>query len=495
MRKTIMNNAMPAQARRLLLAAALCACNDKAPAPFASSAPARNTTAGAGATGPTIPPAPAGALPDFVGLVNRDGPAVVNISAVRSGNAGNRADLLGIPADDPFYEFFRRMIPPGGERRFRALSLGSGFIISPDGFILTNAHVVANAGQITVKLSSRKEYPAKVVGSDLRTDVAVLKIDTGGLPVAPVGDPAKLQVGEWVAAIGAPFGFENSVTAGIVSAKGRSLPDGNYVPFIQTDVAVNPGNSGGPLFNMRGEVVGVNSQIYSRTGGFMGVSFAIPIDVAMRVANQLRTAGKVMRGRIGVQIQELTADLAASFGLKDISGALIGGVESGSPAAKGGLQPGDVVLRIDDQPVITSGDLARMIADSRPGTAITLKYWRDGKDESTRVTVAALPVADNAGSTATEDPASPGGAGLTLTDLSAEEKAALNISGGVLVRAVAGAALRAGIQAGDLIMAVNHAAVRSAKEVERHLAAGNGKPLAILIRREEAAIFVPLRLQ
>jgi serine protease Do len=478
-----------------MLVFALGGCNDKAPASTATAPAQGGTTASAA----TIPSGPPSALPDFVGLVNRDGPAVVNISAVRAGTAGNRADLLGIPEDDPFYEFFRRMIPPGGERRFRAISLGSGFIISTDGFILTNAHVVANAGQITVRLSSRKEYTAKVVGSDPRTDVAVLKIDGGGLPVAPVGDPAKLQVGEWVAAIGAPFGFENSVTAGIVSAKGRALPDGSYVPFIQTDVAVNPGNSGGPLFNMRGEVVGVNSQIYSRTGGFMGVSFAIPIDVAMRVADQLRTSGKVMRGRIGVQIQELSADLAASFGLKEVNGALIGGVEPGSPAAKGGLQPGDVVLRINDQPVVTAGDLARMIADTKPGTTITMNYWRNGKNESARVTVEALPVADNASADqpqpADPDPPTARGAGLALTDLSAEQRTALGIASGVLVRAVSGEALRAGIQAGDLIMAINNATVRSVREVESRLAAGKGKPLAILIRRDEASIFVPLRQQ
>jgi serine protease Do len=325
-------------------------------------------------------------LPSFVTLVKKEGSAVVNISTTRTIKQNFDA-VPNVPEDDPLFEFFRRFMPEPEPREFQARSLGSGFIISSDGYILTNAHVIADTDEITVKLPSRHEYKARLIGADRRTDIALLKIDIKNLPVVNIGDPAKLEVGEWVAAIGAPFGFESSVTAGIVSAKGRSLPSDNYVPFIQTDVALNPGNSGGPLFNMRGEVVGINSQIYSQTGGYMGVSFTIPIDIAMDIVTQLRSTGKVMRGRIGVQVQEMTDELAASFGLKELNGALVAAVEKGGPAARAGLKPGDVVLSFDGKPLLTSSDLARMVASAKPGTVVPLEIWRKGEKKSLKVAV------------------------------------------------------------------------------------------------------------
>jgi serine protease Do len=331
-------------------------------------------------------------LPNFASLVKQEGPAVVNVSTVQPMPQlpPSMPGIPGLSPDDPAAEFFRRFMPPGEPRQFEARGLGSGFLISADGYILTNAHVVAEAEDVTVRLTNRREYKAKVIGADLRTDVALIKIDATGLPLVRVGDPNKLEVGEWVAAIGAPFGFENSVTAGIVSAKGRSLPEETYVPFIQTDVALNPGNSGGPLFNMRGEVIGINSQIYSQTGGYMGVSFAIPIDIAMEIGKQLRTGGKVVRGRIGVQAQELTAELAASFSLKEVQGALVALVEKGGPADKAGIVPGDVILQFDGKPVQTSADLARLVGETKPGTVVPVELWRKGASQAVRVTVSEL---------------------------------------------------------------------------------------------------------
>ncbi|WP_317202507.1 Do family serine endopeptidase [Janthinobacterium sp.] len=445
--------------------------------------------------------APAGAareLPNFATLVRQEGPAVVNISSVQTIRE-NDGEVPGLSEDDPFYELFRRFMPPSAPRQFQARSLGSGFIISADGYILTNTHVVDNADEVTVRLTNKREYKARVIGVDARTDVALVKIDASGLPVVLIGDPARLDVGEWVAAIGAPFGFENSVTAGIVSAKGRTLPDGNIVPFIQTDVAVNPGNSGGPLFNMRGEVVGVNSQIYSRTGGYMGLSFAVPIDVAMGVVKQLRASGKVLRGRIGVQVQELTADLASSFGLKDLGGALVGTVERNGGAEKSGLRPGDVILSVDGQPVPTSADLARIVAEARPGSTVALRYWRKGVLGHATVRVEEwLPSRAEPGVVvrdATPDPADVGNpAGLQLTDLSAEQRAQLKTSNGVLVRGVAGPALRAGIQNGDVILALNNLPVHTAAALQAQLLAYVGRTIALLVRRGTATVYVPLRL-
>ncbi|EKE17380.1 MAG: hypothetical protein ACD_10C00474G0001, partial [uncultured bacterium] len=327
-------------------------------------------------------------LPDFTELVEKQGPAVVNISTTQI--IHHAQGFPNVPENDPFYEFFRRFAPQM-PREQESQSLGSGFIISADGYIMTNAHVVDSANKITVRLTDKREFSAKVIGSDKRTDVALLKIEAAGLPKINVGDPNKLKVGEWVVAIGSPFGFDSSVTAGIVSAKGRSLPQDNFVPFIQTDVAINPGNSGGPLFNMNGEVVGINSQIYTRSGGSMGLSFAIPIDVATQVTDQLRTSGKVTRGRIGVMIQELTRELAESFGLSKPNGALISNVEKNGPADKAGIEASDVILKFDGKPVDSSGDLPRIVAATKPGSKAVVELWRKGEIRRITVEVAEMP--------------------------------------------------------------------------------------------------------
>lgn len=330
-----------------------------------------------------VAPAPGMSLPNFVGLVKREGPAVVNISTLRAGRGGLREG-------DPFYEFFKRF---GGAPEFGEapqVGLGSGFIVSADGYVLTNAHVVADTDEVMVKLTDKREFQAKVVGFDRYTDVALIKIDAKNLPAVTLGDPNRLEAGEWVAAIGAPFGFENSVTVGVVSAKGRLLPSGSYVPFIQTDVAVNPGNSGGPLFSTRGDVIGINSQIYSQTGGYMGISFAIPIDIALDVAKQLRETGKVVRGRIGVQSQELTQDLAAALGLKEAHGVLVAAVQRGGPADRAGIIPGDIILNFNGKAVENPAELARQVSGTRPGTTVDAEVWRKGKSIAVKIKVEEL---------------------------------------------------------------------------------------------------------
>ncbi|MGH8808010.1 MAG: DegQ family serine endoprotease [Noviherbaspirillum sp.] len=452
----------------------------------ASSAQAVAPQAGQPSAVPTVQ------LPSFASLVKQQGPAVVNISTTRT--IRQNAQSLPIPEDDPLAEFFRRFMPPAGPREFQERSLGSGFIISADGYILTNAHVVADTDEVTVKLTTRREYKAKLIGVDTRTDVALIKIDAGGLPVVQIGDPAKMEVGEWVAAIGAPFGFENSVTAGIVSATGRSLPDESYVPFIQTDVALNPGNSGGPLFNMRGEVIGVNSQIYSQTGGYMGLSFAIPIDLAMDVAKQLRTSGKVTRGRIGVQAQELSVELAASFGLKEPVGALVSMVEKGGPADKAGIAPGDVVLSFDGKPVQSSADMARLVASTKPGTTVNVEVWRKGSAKSLQVTLAELASEQVAGGGgAPQMPANR--AGLALSELTPQQLNRLQIDRGLLVRKVTGPAQRAGIQSGDVVLALNDIPVTTVAAFEQQLARSSGGAVALLIKRGTETLYVPLKLE
>ena len=375
--------------QQLLLAisiAMLAACSDPNGKPEGNQSSAGSPPAAPTAPSEAPTPQTGVQLPNFVSLVNQQGAAVVNISSLRlSPQAGARA----VPPNHPLHEFFRRFGGAPDEGEAPAAGLGSGFIISPDGYILTNAHVIAESDIVSVKMTNKREYKAKVVGADIYTDVALLKIDAKDLPTVKIGNPNTLQQGEWVAAIGAPFGFENSVTVGVVSAKGRVLPNGSYVPFIQTDVAVNPGNSGGPLFSTGGEVVGINSQIYSQTGGYMGISFAIPIDVAMTIADQLKESGAVTRGRIGVQLQELTFDLATSLGLKEPKGALVAAVQNGGPADTSGIMPGDVVLSVNDQAIQSTADLARLIGQSKPGSTISLQVWRNGKTLLSKVEVAA----------------------------------------------------------------------------------------------------------
>lgn len=443
-------------------------------------------------------------LPDFTDLVEKQGPAVVNISTTQASARSPLAQQLpNVPEDDPFFEFFRRFMPnqPGGPREFQAQSLGSGFIMSADGYILTNAHVVQSADEITVRLTDKREFKAKVIGSDRRTDVALIKIEASGLPVVKFGDPARLKVGEWVVAIGSPFGFDNTVTAGIVSAKGRSLPQENFVPFIQTDVAVNPGNSGGPLFNMRGEVVGINSQIYSRTGGFMGLSFAIPIDVANDIAQQLRASGKITRGRIGVVIQPVTKELADGFGLSKPQGALVNSVEKAGPAEKAGIEAGDVILRFDGKPITASEDLPRIVGGTRPGSKVTAQIWRNKATRDVQVVVAEL-VEDaraqrgGGGGRGQKPPAAaPTVYGMSLSDLTEVQRKELKVENGVMVGEVQGAAARAGMRKGDVILAVNNQDVKTVEQFNQLMGQfDKGRIVALLVRRGANSLYVPFRL-
>ena len=443
-------------------------------------------------------------LPDFTRLVDEQGNAVVNISTTQ---AIRRSALPQVPGieDEEIQEFFRRFIPrqqPGPQApgpRSESRSLGSGFIITHDGYILTNAHVVEGADEINVKFTDKREYKAKVVGADKRTDVALIKIDGGSsLPVVKFGDPGKLKVGEWVVAIGAPFGFENSVTAGIVSAKGRSLPQENFVPFIQTDVAINPGNSGGPLFNMRGEVIGINSQIYSRTGGFMGLSFAIPIDVALDVQKQLKEKGRVARGRIGVVIQEVTRDLATSFGLDRARGALVNSVEKGSPADKAGVEATDIILAFDGKKVESSSDLPRIVGSTRPGTNSAVEVWRKGGRRTLNLTVGELQedrVAENDRPRAKPQAEAPANRlGIVVTELSAEQKKGLGIDHGLVVTEVRPEA-KADVRKNDvLVMLVHKGQQTELKSVEQfnRLLSGLEKNAVITlqVRRGETTAFV-----
>ena len=439
--------------------------------------------------------APAMALPDFRSIVDRYGPAVVNISVegtVKTAARG-QSPFGNLDPNDPFYDFLRRFGPqfqvPQGEQIKRGM--GSGFIVSPDGVILTNAHVVADASHVTVKLTDKREFSAKVIGVDKPTDVAVIKIDAKNLPTVPLGDPTETRVGDWVLAIGAPFGFENSVTAGIVSAKSRSLPDEGYVPFIQTDVAINPGNSGGPLLNMKGEVVGINSQIYSQSGGYQGLSFAIPINVASQVKDQLMTHGKVTRGRLGVAVQDLNQGLAESFGLDKAHGALVSKVEPDSPAAKAGLEAGDVILKFDGEAVVSSAELPPKVATVAPGKPVSLEVWHKGKTRSVSVTVGELKSAQTASD---EGKAGDRGRlGVAVRPLTPGEQQEVDAKGGLLVLDATGPAARAGIQQGDLILAVNGRPVANVDEL-RKLLGDAGKHVAILIQRDDARIFVPIEL-
>ncbi len=438
-------------------------------------------------------PSPASVgLPDFTDLVERASPAVVNISATRTVPAANRRSFGGgmpFDRDDPYFEFFKRFGPPlpeGGGPLAR--SGGSGFIVSPDGHVLTNAHVVAGAEEVTVQLADKREFRAKVLGADETSDVALIKIDARDLPTLKVGDPERLKVGEWVIAIGSPFGFDHTVSAGVVSAKTRTLPNGGYVPFIQTDVAINPGNSGGPLLNLAGEVVGINSQIYSQSGGYMGLSFAIPIDLAMNVQQQLAQDGKVTRGRLGVGVQSLNQDLAQSFGLDAPHGALISQIEDGTPAHRAGLRTGDVILGFDGERVEDSAMLSRLVAAKKPGDRVQLEFLRDGKRQRIDVALGAAPDGNVA---MTDDAQSnTGRLGVVVQELPPEQR---EQGAGVVVAAVSGAAAKAGLREGDVILAVGSERVASTSKLKELVARAPGH-IALLVQRDDAQIYVPVTL-
>jgi serine protease Do len=497
---------LPNVLKKPLVAALLGAAAIAAPVSVlyvAGATRAAATTASSTQPTPAAPSAnPAAQLPDFSAMVQRYGPAVVNIAvtsksmaAMEQGdeddnddNDNGNANPGPFGPNSPFAPFFRGQpfqghpAPVHGE--------GSGFIIRSDGVILTNAHVVNGASEVTVRMTDRREYTAKVIGVDTRSDIAVIKINAKDLPVVKTGDSRSLKVGEWVLAIGAPFGFENSATAGIVSAKGRTL-DSGYVPFIQTDVPINPGNSGGPLFNMKGEVIGINSQIYSRSGGYQGVSFSIPIDVALQVSSQLQTTGHVTRGKIGVVIQPVTQGLADSFGLPQPEGALVSTIEKGGPAEKAGIEPGDVILKLNGLPLMDSNELPSMVAGIAPGTSVNLEIWRNHASRQLSVTLGAVEDKRTATNTATHEQG--GKLGLAVRPLSPEERRQGNVPGGLVVERVSGPAAEAGIQPGDVVLAANGATVLSAEELKNAVDKSKGH-IALLIQRGEARIFVPVRV-
>jgi serine protease Do len=445
--------------------------------------------ANAGAPVAAAPKAAAAALPDFAAIAQQYGPAVVNITASGTRRAGAR----GMPEDDdnPLSQFFRgmpfRFGPPPGE--MPAQGQGSGFIVGADGLILTNAHVVQGASEVTVKLIDRREFRARVLGSDEATDVAVLRIEAKDLPVVKLGDPARARVGDWVVAIGSPFGFENSVSAGIVSAKGRSLPGEAYVPFIQTDVAVNPGNSGGPLFNLAGEVIGINSQIYSRSGGYQGLSFAIPINVALKVKDQIVATGRVSHARLGVTVQDVNQALAESFGLKRAEGALVSSVATGSAAEGAGLQPGDVIMKFDGKPIGAAGELSALVGLASPGDKAKLEVLRKGETLRLSATLGAAK-AEPAAKVAARSEGG-GRLGLSVRPLTPQERKEAKVSGGLLVEDVGGPAARAGVQPGDVILMAGGKPVRSVEDL-RAATAGSGS-VALLVQRGDARVFVPLK--
>ncbi|SEJ17586.1 serine protease Do [Variovorax sp. OK605] len=452
-------------------------------------------------------------LPDFTDLVDQVGPSVVNIRTVEkvAQRGGGNGEM-----DEEMQEFFRRFFgqpAPGQPRQGptpkrpqqpqeeeRPRGVGSGFILTADGYVMTNAHVVEDASEVLVTLPDKREFKAKIVGADKRTDVAVVKIEATGLPAVKVGDISRLRVGEWVMAIGSPFGLENTVTAGIVSAKQRDT--GEYLPFIQTDVAINPGNSGGPLINMRGEVVGINSQIYSRSGGFMGISFSIPIDEAIRVSDQLRTTGRVSRGRIGVQIDQVTKDVAEAIGLGKAQGALVRGVEAGSPGEKAGVEPGDVITKFDGKAIEKPSDLPRLVGNTKPGTKSTLTVFRRGASRDLSVTIAEIEPdkpakrASDRDEPAPKPPASAAAKslGLAVSDLSDAQKKELKLKGGVKVDAANEAAARAGLREGDIILSVGNAEVANTREFESAVGkADKNKALSVLFRRGDWAQYALIR--
>ena len=462
------------------------------------------------ATVSLLPATPASAqnrtLPDFTDLVEQVSPSVVNIRTSEKAKAA----AAGGGVDEQMLEFFRRFgipVPPnlprgprpdrGGQEEAQPRGVGSGFILTSDGFVMTNAHVVEGADEVIVTLTDNREYKAKIIGADKRTDVAVVKIEATGLPAVKIGDVSRLKVGEWVMAIGSPFGLENTVTAGIVSAKQRDT--GDYLPFIQTDVAINPGNSGGPLINMRGEVVGINSQIYSRSGGFQGISFAIPIDEAARVSDQLRTTGKVTRGRIGVQIDQVSKEVAESIGLGKAQGALVRGVEAGAPADKAGIEAGDIITKFDGKQIEKSTDLPRLVGNVKPGTKSVVTVFRRGTTRDFSVVVAEIEAEKPARKASGPEPKPPvaGPAqvlGLAVSDITDAQKKELKIKGGVKVDTVEGAAARAGLREGDVIIAIANTEITNVKEFEAALAKlDKSKAANVLLRRGELAQYVLIR--
>jgi len=447
-------------------------------------------------------------LPDFTELAEKQSPVVVNISSIQK----NRANpmMQGSPEDEQMQEFFKRFgipVPPGmppqngrGQQATpekQVYATGSGFIVTPDGYILTNAHVVKDADEVMVKLNDKREFKAKVIGIDLRTDVAVLKVNATNLPKVNIGNPDTIKVGEWVAAIGAPFGLENTMTVGIVSAKGRALPQENFVPFIQTDVAINPGNSGGPLFNLKGEVIGINSQIYSRTGGYMGLSFAIPINVAMDVMNQLKANGKVIRGWLGIAIQEVTKELSESFGMKNTNGALVAGIEKGAPADKGGLLPGDVIIKFDGKVIESSSDLPKAVGNTKPGKTVVAEVFRKGSVKTLNLTVGEMPSdqAEVIASNKTPEKAEVNRLGLVLKEAPPVQRKKMNGKKGLLVVDAQGSAAAAGIRRGDIVLALNNSEVESADAFAKEVSTiPNGKTVALLILRNDETLYVPVKI-
>lgn len=431
----------------------------------------------------------------FRNIVAKNGPAVVNISI--SGTMKTSEEMPSMPQLDPnspFYQFFKQFqIPSPKQGETPVRGLGSGFIISPDGIILTNAHVIDHAKEVTVKLTDKREFKAKVLGKDKATDVAVLQIDANNLPTVKLGSPATAQVGDWVLAIGSPFGFENSATAGIISAKSRSLPDDGYVPFLQTDVPVNPGNSGGPLFNTAGQVIGINSQIYTRTGGYEGLSFAIPIDVAMKIEAQIIKHGKVEHGLLGVTIQEVNQSLADSFGLEKPMGALVGSVESDGPAAKAGIKPGDVILKFNGEEIADSNQLPLLVASMPPGSKVKLDIWRNGKQKELTASLGDLNNAKFA-SNDSKPNLDKSRLGVAVRPLTPAERKQANINeGGLLVEDVAGPAAAAGIEPGDVILSLNGERIDKVEQL-RKLIANHSKHVALLVQRDNSRIFVPVDL-
>lgn len=468
----------------------LVACHQSS-APQPEAAPPANPSAPTAAA----PSAPQTGMPNFARLVKEEGPAVVNISSTTAPAADNGAatpSLPGTTPGDPLDQFFRQF---GEPQKQPVQSMGSGFIISKDGYLLTNYHVVEGASDIRVRLTDQREFKGKVVGTDKLTDIALLKIDANDLPVARIGDSNRLQVGEWIAAIGSPFGFDNSITQGIVSAKGRYLPSENYVPFIQTDAAINPGNSGGPLFNLNAQVVGITSQIYSQTGGYMGIGFAIPINVAMDVAQQLRTQGHVVRGRLGAVIQSVTPALAKSFGLANSAGALVVTVEKNGPAAQAGMKAGDVITRLNGQVVPDANQLPGMVAQLKPGMKVPVVVIRQGKPLTLTVKLGELAPQKTPAPQVPQAPTPQAPLGLTVRPLKPEEQKQLNTTHGLLIEQAQGAAAAAGIHGGDVLLAVNNVEIHDLAQLQALLKQFRpGQVVALMIQRGSDKIYVPVTL-